>query len=110
MNNVRKLALLFALFSFVSCMDEDISIINSNTRNEKIKNFFLNNKKKLLAFLLVVVIMLIFFFSYEEFKDYQRQKVSNLFYSNINRFKNILIAEKRIRKIDLWYVKFLFKL
>ena len=64
-------------------MDEDISIINSNTRNEKIKNFFLNNKKKLSAFLLVVVIMLIFFFSYGEFKDYQRQKVSNLFYSTI---------------------------
>ncbi len=30
MNNVRKLALLFALFSFVSCMDEDISNISNS--------------------------------------------------------------------------------
>ena len=27
-------------------MDEEITIIDSNTRNEKIKNFFINNKKK----------------------------------------------------------------
>ena len=31
-------------------------------------------------------------------------QVSNLFYSNIDRFKNILIAEKRIRKIDDVYL------
>ena len=30
-------------------MDEDISIINSNTRNEKIKNFFVENKKVLFS-------------------------------------------------------------
>ena len=29
-------------------MDEEITIIDSNTRNEKIKNFFINNKKKLI--------------------------------------------------------------
>ena len=27
-------------------MDEEITIIDSNTRNERIKNFFINNKKK----------------------------------------------------------------
>ena len=79
-------------------MDEDISIINSNTRNEKIKNFFLNNKKKLLAFLLVVVIMLILFFSYGEFKDYQRQKVSNLFYSTIIDYEESK-KEKTVKKL-----------
>ena len=68
-------------------MDEDISIINSNTRNEKIKNFFLNNKKKLLFFLILIVILLISFFSYGEFRDYQRQKISNLFYSTIINYK-----------------------
>ena len=30
MNNVKKLAVVFALFSFVSCMDEDISRINNS--------------------------------------------------------------------------------
>ena len=64
-------------------MDEDISIINSNTRKEKIKSFFLNNKKKILIFLITIVLLIISFFGYEEFKDYQRKKVSNLFYSTI---------------------------
>ena len=68
-------------------MEEDLAIINSNTRNEKIKNFFLNNKKKLLAFLVIIVILLISFFGYGEFKDYQRQKVSNLFYSTIINYE-----------------------
>jgi len=30
-------------------MDEEISIIDSNTRNEKVKNFFINNKKNLVV-------------------------------------------------------------
>ena len=64
-------------------MDEDISIINSNTRKEKIKNFFVNNQKKILIFLITIVLLLISFFGYGEFKDYQREKVSNLFYSTI---------------------------
>ena len=64
-------------------MDEDISIINSNTRKEKIKNFFLNNKKKLLVFIIIILSLIITFFGYVEFRDYQREKVSNLFYSTI---------------------------
>ena len=64
-------------------MDEDISIINSNTRKEKIKNFFVNNQKKILIFLITIVLLLITFFGYGEFKDYQREKVSNLFHSTI---------------------------
>ena len=79
-------------------MDEDISIINSNTRNEKIKNFFLNNKKKLLAFLIVILILLISFFGYREFRDYQRQKVSNLFYSTIINYEESK-KEKTTKKL-----------
>ena len=30
-------------------MDEDLSIINANTRNEKIKNFFVNNRNKIIS-------------------------------------------------------------
>ena len=64
-------------------MDEDISVINSNTRKEKIKSFFVNNKKKLLGFLIVIILLIISFFGYGEFRDYQREKVSNLFYSTV---------------------------
>ena len=35
-------------------MDEDISIIDSNTRNEKIKNFLTNNKKKIISSVLIL--------------------------------------------------------
>ena len=31
-------------------MDQDIEIINTQTRNEKIKNFFINNKNYLISF------------------------------------------------------------
>ncbi len=79
-------------------MDEDISIINSNTRNEKIKNFFLNNKKKLSAFLIIILILLISFFGYREFRDYQRQKVSNLFYSTIINYEESK-KEKTTKKL-----------
>tara|TARA_Y100001935_G_scaffold249947_1_gene249301 strand:+ start:511 stop:1155 length:645 start_codon:yes stop_codon:yes gene_type:complete len=68
-------------------MDEDISIINSNTRKEKIKSFFLNNKKKVLTLLIIILFLIISFFGYAEFKDYQREKVSNLFYSTIIDYK-----------------------
>ncbi len=79
-------------------MEEDISIVNSNTRNEKIKNFFLNNKKKLIVFLILAVILLISFFCYGEFKDYQKQKVSNLFYSTIINYEESK-KERTIKKL-----------
>jgi len=39
-------------------MDEEITIIDSNTRNEKIKNFFINNRKKLITIISVLIILL----------------------------------------------------
>ena len=45
-------------------MDEEITVINSNTRNEKIKNFFISNKKKIITFLSLLVLILISFFAY----------------------------------------------
>ena len=69
-------------------MDEDLSIINSNTRNEKIKNFFLNNKKILSIFLFVLVISLIGFFSLNEYRDKQKIKISNLYNSVIIEFND----------------------
>ena len=38
-------------------MDEDLSIINANTRNEKIKNFFVNNKKLLISSVIILVLI-----------------------------------------------------
>ena len=62
-------------------MDEDISIINTNTRNEKIKNFFIQNKKKIIAGLVVFTILLISYFAFGEYQDSKKIKISNSFNS-----------------------------
>ena len=69
-------------------MEEDLAIINSNTRNEKIKNFFINNKKKIIIFLSITVLFLIGFFGYNEFKDNQKIKLSNLYNSTIINYSD----------------------
>ena len=69
-------------------MDEDITIINTNTRNEKIKNFFLNNKKKLIIIFIFLIVFVILFFSYSEYKKKQRLTISNLYNSTIINFSD----------------------
>ena len=60
-------------------MDEEISIIDSNTRNEKIKNFFLNNKKKLILTTAFITVGLVLYFSFSEFKERNKIKLANKF-------------------------------
>ena len=74
-------------------MDEDISIINTNTRNEKIKNFYIQNKKKIIAGLVVITILLISYFAIGEYQNSKKIKISNTFnlvtinYSESNKEK-----------------------
>ena len=60
-------------------MDEEISIINANTRNEKVKNFFVNNKNKLILIALVLAVILVSVYSYDKYKTNQKKKISNEF-------------------------------
>jgi len=60
-------------------MDEEISIINQNTRYEKIKNFFFENKKKILAILLLLVFCLISYFGFQEINKRNKIKIANDF-------------------------------
>ena len=59
-------------------MDEDISIINSNTRKEKIKNFFINKKKYIILILTSIILS---FFAYLAYDEIQERKINlwNLF-------------------------------
>ena len=57
-------------------MDEDIEIINTNTRNEKIKNFFIINKKKIIAFTSFFILMAIFYFLFLEIKERNKIKLA----------------------------------
>jgi len=58
-------------------MDEDITIINKNTRNEKIKNFFVNNTKKLIIAISAIVLIIFGYFIYEDLKKKNKIKLAN---------------------------------
>ena len=60
-------------------MDEDISIINTNTRNEKVKNFLVNNKNKIILTALALVIILIVTYSFDKYKTNKKREISNEF-------------------------------
>ena len=69
-------------------MDEDLAIINKNTRNERIKNFFINNKKLLLFVLAILILILLSFYSYQIYKDGHREWLSNKYNNAIIEHKN----------------------
>ena len=62
-------------------MDEEISIINSNTRNERVRNFFVKNKIKIISILLAIIIVLIAAYSFDKYKTNQKIEISNKFNS-----------------------------
>ena len=80
-------------------MDEDIAIINKNTRNEKIKNFFVNNTKKLIIAISAIVLILFGYFIYEDLKKKNKIKLANRYNlvtikfisGDKNKFENELI-------------------
>ena len=67
-------------------MDEDTAIINSNTRSEKIKNFFINNKKLLISILSLIIILLITYFAFGEFKERKKIKISDQYNSIVTEY------------------------
>ena len=90
-------------------MDEDISIINTNTRNEKIKNFFIQNKKILVLGIITILLLLIGYFSLGEYKKKQKIKISDTYnsiiidYSKNNKEKTAQNLIKLIKKKDPTY-------
>jgi len=62
-------------------MEEDIAIIDKNTRNEKIKNFFINNKKKIIIFISLIIIIIFGYFAYGDFEDKKRIKIAEKYNS-----------------------------
>ena len=58
-------------------MDEEISIINSNTRNERVRNFFSKNKIKIISSLLAIIIVLIAAYGFDKYKTNQKIEISN---------------------------------
>ena len=67
-------------------MDEETAIINSNTRNEKIRNFFVNNKKTLLTFIVIIIAILFGYFAFEEYKENKKLEISDQYNSAVTKF------------------------
>ena len=90
-------------------MDEDIEIINTQTRNEKIKNLFINNKNSLVSILVIIILTLIGYFSLGEYKNKQKIKMSDDFnsiiidYSKNNKKQTAQDLIKLINKKDTTY-------
>ena len=69
-------------------MDEEIKIIDSKTKNEKIKNFFKENKKKLILIFVALILAVFIFYSYQVYKDKVNEQLANKYNSNIIQFEN----------------------
>jgi predicted negative regulator of RcsB-dependent stress response len=90
-------------------MNEDISIINSNTKKEKIKNFLINNKKSLIAIVSFIIFIIFAYFIFDEVQDRKIKSLAekynnisiNFETSNKTNIKNQLI--EIIKKKDKTY-------
>ena len=82
-------------------MDEEITIIDSNTRNEKIKNFFIENKKKLVLIFVAFILTAFSLYSYQAYKDNVREQLANKYNIAVIQFENgdeskIILSMKEI--------------
>ena len=90
-------------------MDEDVSIINTNTRNEKIKNFFINNKNKLIFGIIILLVVIVGVYSFDKYQINKKQRVSDTFnlvtieYSENNKEKTTTKLIEIINEKDPTY-------
>ena len=90
-------------------MDEDVSIINTNTRNEKIKNFFINNKNKLIFGIIILLVGIVGVYSFDKYQINKKQQVSDTFnlvtieYSENNKEKTTTNLIEIINEKDPTY-------
>ena len=90
-------------------MDEDLSIINTNNRNEKIKNFFVNNKYKIISGIIILIVIILGVFSYDKYSDNKKKGISDSYnsiiidYSEKTREKTTSSLIEIINKKDSTY-------
>jgi len=67
-------------------MEEDLSVINTNTKIEKIKNLLIDNKKLFISLIVLFILVLISFFGFKEYQKNQKVKVSDFYNSIIIKY------------------------
>ncbi len=90
-------------------MDEDITIVDVKTRNEKIKNFFIENKKIFFSALVILIIMVLSIYTFQIYKDNKRKVLSDQYnssiieYENGNNTQSISLLKQVVEKKDTTY-------
>ena len=90
-------------------MDEEITIIDSKTRNEKIKNFLIEKKKILISILGFIIILILSFYTHQMYKDNLRHNISDKYnaaviqYNNGNQQSSILQMKEMVENRDSSY-------
>ena len=86
-------------------MNEDISIINKNTRNERIKNFFINNKKSLITLLIIIISIVFGYFAYEEMQNKKKIQLAEKYNFISNKFISNNQANIKKDLVEIIYEK-----
>ena len=68
-------------------MDQEVEIISSATRKEKIKNFFINKKKTIIATAIFFLLILFGFFFYQEYEKGHREWLGNKYNATIIQYE-----------------------
>ena len=68
--------------------DQEIEIINSLTKTQKIKNFTKKNIKYLISFFVIILLIILGFFALKEINDRKKVEISNLYKNSIINFSD----------------------
>ena len=69
-------------------MDEELKLIDTQTRAEKVKTFLLDNKKTLLSISLGLILIVLSFYYYQTYKTKQTELASNKYNTAVIDYKN----------------------
>ena len=70
-------------------MEEEIQIINENTRKEKLKKFFAKNSKYLIFSIAALIILILAYFVYVEINSRKQSKLAEEYNYIVNNFNNL---------------------
>ena len=75
-------------------MEEEIQIINENTKKEKIKNFFIKNVKYFIFSISSLIILILAYFVYIEIQSRNQIKLAEKYNNTVNNFQNLKNVEQ----------------
>ena len=82
-------------------MDEDIEIINQNTRISIIKNFLKKNTKKIITLVILILILMLSYFFYDELKERKKEKFAQTYNSIIYNSDKFSQNEIKVKMLEI---------